>query len=86
MSLPSTVQEETKRDPAMACGLVAGIPSRWANLGAILAGAVRFCFTLANTGEASLREATVSPGDGAGTWGAAAQSGWGHAVQSLQVC
>jgi hypothetical protein len=86
MSSPSPVLEETKRDLSMACGLVAGIPSRWANLGAILAGAGRFCFTVANTGETSLLEATVSPGDGPGTWGAAAPSGWGHEAQSLQVC
>lgn len=39
---PSPVQAETRRDLAMACGLVDRSPSRWANRRAILAAAGRF--------------------------------------------
>jgi hypothetical protein len=61
----------------MACGLVDRTPSRWANRRAILAAAGRFLLqpteaesiatqiftTVATSWEASLREASVSPGD-----------------------
>jgi len=74
---PAPVQAETRRDLAMACGLVDRTPSRWANRRAILAAAGRFLLqpteaesiatqiftTVATSWEASLREASVSPGD-----------------------
>jgi serine/threonine-protein kinase HipA len=74
---PSPVQAETRRDLAMACGLVDRTPSRWANRRSILAAAGRFLLqpaeaqailsrivsTVATSWEASLREAAVSPGD-----------------------
>jgi hypothetical protein len=61
----------------MACGLVDRTPSRWANRRSILAAAGRFLLqpteaesiatqiftTVATSWEASLREASVSPGD-----------------------
>ena len=74
---PAPLQAEIRRDLAMACGLMEGSPSRWANRRAILAGAGRFLlkpaeaeailtriFTaVATSWEATLREASVSPGD-----------------------
>ena len=71
------MQAETRRDLAMACGLVDRSPSRWASRRAILAAAGRFLlqpaeaeaiatqiFTaVASSWEASLREASVIPGD-----------------------
>ena len=74
---PAPLQAETRRDLAMACGLVERSPSRWANRRAILAAAGRFLLqpaeaeaiarqiftTVASSWEASLREASVSPGD-----------------------
>jgi hypothetical protein len=74
---PAPVQAETRRDLAMACGLVERSPSRWANRRAILAAAGRFLLqpaeaeailtrifsTVASSWEASLREAAVSPGN-----------------------
>ncbi len=61
----------------MACGLVERSPSRWANRRAILAAAGRFLLqpakakaiatriftTVASSWEATLNEASVSPGD-----------------------
>jgi len=74
---PAPLQAETRRDLAMACGLVDRSPSRWANRRAILAGAGRFLLkpaeaeaiatrifiAVASSWEATLREASVSPGD-----------------------
>jgi hypothetical protein len=74
---PAPVQAETRRDLAMACGLVDRSPSRWANRRAILAAAGRFLLqpaeaeaiatriftTVATSWEACLREAAVSPDD-----------------------
>ena len=74
---PAPLQAETRRDLAMACGLVDRSPSRWANRRVILAAAGRFLlqpaeaeaiamqiFTaVASSWEASLREASVSHGD-----------------------
>jgi serine/threonine-protein kinase HipA len=74
---PSPVQAETRRDLAMACGLMDCTPSRWANRRSILAAAGRFLLqpaeaeaiatrivsTVATSWEASLRESAVSPGD-----------------------
>jgi serine/threonine-protein kinase HipA len=74
---PAPMQAETRRDLAMACGLVDRNPSRWANRCAILTAAGRFLLkpaeaeaiftrivsTVASSWEATLREASVSPGD-----------------------
>jgi serine/threonine-protein kinase HipA len=74
---PAPLQAETRRDLAMACGLVDRSPSRWANRRAILAGAGRFLLkpaeaeaiatrifiAVASSWEATLREASVSPAD-----------------------
>jgi serine/threonine-protein kinase HipA len=74
---PSPVQAQTRRDLAMACGLVNRNPSRRANRRAILAAAGRFLLrpeeaeaiasrifsTVAASWEACLREAVVSPVD-----------------------
>jgi serine/threonine-protein kinase HipA len=74
---PAPLQAETRRDLAMACGLVDRSPSRWANRRAILAAAGRFLLkpaeaeaiatrifiAVASSWEATLREASVSPAD-----------------------
>jgi serine/threonine-protein kinase HipA len=74
---PAPLQAETRRDLAMACGLVDRSPSRWANRRAILAAAGRFLLqpaeaeaiatqifsTVASSWEATLRESSVSSGD-----------------------